>query len=118
MLLNAFHPAGRIVFPFSCVILAFVHDRLVSTSVLVDVVYVLGGDVVSAPAAQLLCDAETAERLLAAAALMGIARQIMHEIVVANGLPIDQARRLAAEAAQAAGWISGEDGGTEWLRAG
>lgn len=118
MLLNAFHPAGRIVFTHSCVILAFVHDRQVSTSVLVDAVYVLGGDVVSTPAAQLLCDAETAERLLAAAALMGIARQIMHEIVVANGLPIEQARRLAMEAAAAAGWISGEDGGTEWLRAG
>ena len=118
MLLNAFHPAGRIVFPFPCVILAFVHDRQVSTSVLVDVVYVLGGDVVSTPAAQLLCDAETAERLVAAAALMGIARQIMHEIVVENGLPIEQARRLAAEAATAAGWISGEGGGTEWLRAG
>jgi hypothetical protein len=65
-----------------------------------------------------LCDAETAERLLAAAALMGIARQIMHEIVVTNGLPIDQARRLAMEAMTAAGWISGDDGGTEWLRAG
>jgi len=117
MLLNAFHPAGRIVFPYSCVILAFVRDRRVSTSVLVDVVYVLGGDVVSATA-QPICDAETAERLLAAAALMGIARQIMHEIVVTNGLPIEQARRLAAEAAAAAGWISGDEGGTEWLRAG
>ena len=85
---------------------------------LVDVVYVLGGDVVVTASAQRLCDAETAERLLAAAALMGIARQIMHEIVVTNGLPIEQARRLATEAAAAAGWISGEDGGTEWLRAG
>ncbi|QUQ64910.1 hypothetical protein JJ691_26310 [Kutzneria sp. CA-103260] len=118
MLLNAFHPAGRIVFRYSCVILAFVRDRRVSTSVLVDVVYVLGGDVAMAANAQPMCDAETAERLLAAAALMGIARQIMHEIVVTNGLPIEQARRLAAEAAAAAGWISGEDGGTEWLRAG
>jgi hypothetical protein len=118
MLLNAFHPAGRIVFAFSCVILTFVHDRQVSTSVLVDVVYVLGGDVNLTPAARLLSDAETAERLLAAAALMGIARQIMHEIVVANGLPIDQARRLATEAMAAAGWISGDGGGTEWLRAG
>jgi hypothetical protein len=118
MLLNAFHPAGRIVFGYSCVILTFVHDRQVSTSVLVDVVYVLGGDVISTPAAQRLCDAETAERLLAAAALMGIARQIMHEIVVTNGLPIEQARRLAMEAMTAAGWISGDDGGTEWLRAG
>jgi hypothetical protein len=123
MLLNAFHPAGRIVFRYSCVILAFVRDRAVSTSVLVDVVYVLGGDVVSSPSAQhsidpAMCDAETAERLLAAAALMGIARQIMHEIVVTNGLPIEQARRLAAEAAAAAGWISGEEGGTEWQRAG
>ncbi|MFI9379752.1 hypothetical protein [Kutzneria sp. NPDC052558] len=90
---------------------------------LVDVVYALGGDVVVSPSAQrfvdpALCDAETAERLLAAAALMGIARQIMHEIVVANGLPIDQARRLAADAAAAAGWISGDEGGTEWQRAG
>jgi hypothetical protein len=118
MLLNAFHPAGRIVLPHFCVILAFVHDRQVSTSVLVDVVYVLGGDVTAAPAAQRLCDAETAERLLAAAALMGIARQIMHEIVVTNGLPIDQATRLVLDAATAAGWISGEDGATEWLRAG
>lgn len=118
MLLNAFHPAGRIVFAFSCVILAFVHDRQVSTSVLVDVVYVLGGDVVFSPAAQQLSDAETAERLLAAAALMGIARQIMHEIVVSNGLPIDQATRLVLDAATASGWISGNDGGTEWLRAG
>ncbi len=118
MLLNAFHPAGRIVFPHFCVILAFVHDRQVSTSVLVDVVYVLGGDVISTPAAQPMCDAETAERLLAAAALMGIARQIMHEIVVTNGLPIEQARRLAMEAMAAAGWISGDEAGTEWLRAG
>jgi hypothetical protein len=123
MLLNAFHPAGRIDFPHSCVILTFVHDRQVSTSVLVDVVYVLGGDVISTPAAQnfdvaAMCDAETAERLLAAAALMGIARQIMHEIVVTNGLPIEQARRLAMEAMAAAGWISGDDGGMEWLRAG
>lgn len=85
---------------------------------LVDVVYVLGGDLVLPTAAQRMCDAETAERLLAAAALMGIARQIMHEIVVTNGLPIDQARRLATEAAAAAGWISGDAGGTEWLRAG
>ena len=84
---------------------------------LVDVVYVLGGDVVTT-SAQPLCDAETAERLLAAAALMGIARQIMHEIVVENGLPIEQARRLVAEAAAAVGWISGDGGGTEWLRAG
>jgi hypothetical protein len=118
MLLNAFHPPGRIVFAHSCVILAFVRDPQVSTSVLVDVVYVLGGDLVVPTAGQPVCDAETAERLLAAAALMGIARQIMHEIVVANGLPIDQARLLAAEAARAAGWISGDGDGTEWLRAG
>ena len=110
---------------------------------LVDVVYVLGGDLVVPTAAQryeaLGCDvpgsngpgcdaqccdalttgdAETAERLAAAAALMGIARQIMHEIVATNGLPIEQARRLAADAARAAGWISGDGDGTEWSRAG
>jgi hypothetical protein len=95
-----------------------VDDRVPSTSVLVDVVYVLGGDVVLTSTALQHCDREVAERLVAAAALMGIARQIMHEIAAGGGLPAEQLSRLATEAADAAGWISGDDNGTEWLRAG
>lgn len=97
-----------------------VPDQVPSTSVLVDVVYVLGGDVVAANAGATI-DPEMAERLIAAAALLGLAQRILHDIAesaVADGLPADQVSHLAIDARNAAGWISGDENGAEWLRAG
>ncbi|AHH97723.1 hypothetical protein GCM10010174_01720 [Kutzneria viridogrisea] len=95
-----------------------VDDQVPSTSVLVDVVYVLGGDVVCTNAA---LAPEVAERLTAAAALLGVAQQIMHEIVesaIELGAPPEQVLRLVTDVRDAAGLISGDGDGTEWLRAG
>jgi hypothetical protein len=76
-----------------------------STSVLVDVVTVLGGDVIT-NSARPAGEPEMVERLIAAAALFDIAARILRETAdeaARNGLEVPGVRELAVEAANSAG---------------
>jgi len=84
-------------------------EDIPSTSVLVDVVTVLGGDVITNG----VCAAgepEMVERLVAAAALFDIAQRILRETAdwaVRSGLDVDQLPHIEADAANSAGSIPG-----------